>query len=69
MKGPRKKRLRPEPRQYTVADLERARDRVAAAERRIDNDRRSPNRGARGWSGAQLELSVIETSAKRRGRG
>ena len=33
-KGPRKKRTRPEPRQYTVADLERARDRVAAAERR-----------------------------------
>ena len=33
--GPRKKRTRPEPRQYTVADLERARDRVAAAERRI----------------------------------
>ncbi len=31
-KGPRKKRMRPEPRQYTVADLERARDRVAAAE-------------------------------------
>jgi hypothetical protein len=27
-KGPRKKRTRPEPRQYTVADLERARDRV-----------------------------------------
>jgi hypothetical protein len=51
VKGPRKKRLRPEPRQYTVADLERARDRVAAAERRINNDRRSPNRGARGWSG------------------
>jgi hypothetical protein len=44
-KGPRKKRTRPEPRQYTVADLERARDRVAAAERRTDNDRRSnPNR-------------------------
>ena len=33
-KGPRKKRTRPEPRQYTVADLKRARDRVAAAERR-----------------------------------
>jgi hypothetical protein len=40
-KGPRKKRTRPEPRQYTVADLERARDRVAAAERRIDNERNS----------------------------
>jgi hypothetical protein len=38
-KGPRKKRTRPEPRQYIVVDLERARDRVVAAERRIDNDR------------------------------
>ena len=44
-KGARKKRTRPDPRQYTIADLERARDRVAAAERRIDNDRRSnPNK-------------------------
>ena len=48
-KGSRKKRTRPEPRQYTIADLERARDRVAAAERRIDNERsRSPERGTRG---------------------
>jgi hypothetical protein len=54
-KGPRKKRTRPEPRQYTVADLERARDRVAAAERRIDNDRSSnPNRGRAGLERAQL---------------
>jgi hypothetical protein len=59
-KGPRKRRTRPEPRQYTVADLERARDRVAAAERRIDNDRTSnPNRGRAGLERAQLELSVI----------
>jgi hypothetical protein len=35
-KGPRKKRSRREPPQYTVADLARARDRAAAAERRID---------------------------------
>ena len=48
-KGPRKKRTRPKPRQYTIADWERARDRVAAAERRIDNDRRSIlNRGHAG---------------------
>ena len=48
-KGPRKKRTRPKPRQYTIADLERARDRVAAAERRIDNDRtNNPNRGRAG---------------------
>ena len=37
-KGLRKKRARPEPRQYTLDDLDRARDRVAAAERRITND-------------------------------
>jgi hypothetical protein len=48
-KGPRKKRTRPKPRQYTIADWERARDRVAAAERRIDNDRtNNPNWDARG---------------------
>jgi hypothetical protein len=66
--GPRTKRTRPEPRQYTVADLERARDRVAAAERRIDNDRRSnPNRGRAGLERAQLELSVIESQLRLRG--
>ena len=48
-KGPRRKRTRSEPRQYTVADLERARDRVEAAERRIDNERtNNPNRGRAG---------------------
>ena len=70
-KGPRRKRTRPEPRQYTVADLERARDRVAAAvaaERRIDNDRRScPKRGRAGLERAQLELSVIESQLRLRG--
>jgi hypothetical protein len=49
--GPRKKRTRPEPRQYTVADVERARDRVAAAERRIDDAAEAvPTGDARGWS-------------------
>jgi hypothetical protein len=67
-KGPRKKRTRPEARQYTVADLERARDRVAAAERRIDNDRSSnPHRGRAGLERAQLELSVIESQLRLRG--
>jgi hypothetical protein len=67
-KGSRKKRTRSEPRQYTVADLERARDRVAAAERRIDNDRRkNPNRGSAGLERAQLELSVIESQLRLRG--
>lgn len=67
-KGPRKKRTRPTPRQYTVADLERARDRVAAAERRIANDRsRNPDRGHAGLKRAQLELSVIEAQLRLRG--
>ena len=67
-KGPRKKRTRPEPRQYTVADLERARDRVAAAERRIDNDRsRNLDGGRAGLERAQLELSVIESQLRLRG--
>ena len=60
-KAPRKKRTRPKPRQYTIADLERARDRVAAAERRIDNERLNiPYRGRAGLGRAQRELSVIE---------
>jgi hypothetical protein len=67
-KRPRKKRARPEPRQYTVADLERARDRVAAAERRIDNERSyNPERGCAGLKRAQLELSVIESQLRLRG--
>jgi hypothetical protein len=67
-KGPRSKRTRPEPRQYTVADLERARDRVGAAERRIDNDRtNNPNRGRAGLERAQLELHVIESQLRLRG--
>jgi hypothetical protein len=67
-KRPRRKRTRPEPRQYTIADLERARDRVAAAERRIDNDRtNNPDRGRAGLERAQLELSVIEAQLRLRG--
>jgi hypothetical protein len=66
--APRRKRTRPQPRQYTMADLERARDRVAAAERRIDNDRtNNPNRGHAGLERAQLELSVIEAQLRLRG--
>jgi len=67
-KGPRKKRTRPEPRQYTISDLERARDRVAAAERRIDNERSHyPERGRARLKRAQLELSVIESQLRLRG--
>ena len=64
----RKKRAGPEPRQYTVGDLDRARDRVAAAERRIANDHSgNPNRVRAGLKRAQLELSVIESQLRLRG--
>jgi hypothetical protein len=66
--APRRKRTRPQPRQYTMSDLERARDRVAAAERRIDNDRTNdPSRGRGGLKRAQRQLSVIETQLRLRG--
>ena len=67
-KGSRGKRTRPGPRQYTVAVLARARDRVAAAERRIDNERSNiPNRGRAGLKRAQRELSIIEAQLRLRG--
>ena len=67
-KSPRKKRTRPEPRQYTLADLERAQDRVEAAERRVDNDRtNNPNRGLAGLERARLELYAIESQLRTRG--
>ena len=67
-KGPRGKRTRQQPRQYTVADLQRARDRVAAAERRIDNDRtNNANRGRAGLERAQLDLHSIESQLRLRG--
>ena len=67
-KGPRKKRTRPKPRQYTVADLERAQDRVEAAERRIANDHTSnPIRARAGLERAQLELHDIESQLRLRG--
>jgi hypothetical protein len=66
--SPRKKRTRPEPRQYTLTDLERARDRVEAAERRVDNDRtNNPNRGLAGLERARLELYAIESQLRGRG--
>jgi hypothetical protein len=67
-KGSRRKRTRPGPPQYTVADLERARDRVAAAERRIDNNHTSnPNRGRAGLERARFELHIIESQLRLRG--
>jgi hypothetical protein len=67
-KGPRKKRTRPEPRQYTLAELERARDRVEAAERRVDSDRTNkPDRSRAGLARARLELRAIESNLRARG--
>jgi hypothetical protein len=67
-KAPRKKCTRPKPRQYTITDWERARNPVAAAERRIDNDYKSnPNRGRAGFERAQLELHIIESQLRLRG--
>ena len=67
-KGLRKRRTRPQPRQYTIADLERARDRVEAAERRVDSDRTNkPNRGRAGLQRARRELHVIESSLRSQG--
>ena len=66
--APRKKRTRPERRRYTLVDLERARDRVEVAQRRVDNDRtKKPNRGRTGLEWAQLNLYTIETELRRRG--
>ena len=62
--SPRKKRTRPEPRRYTLVDLERAQDRLEAAYRRVDNDR--TNRGRAGLERAQRDLNVIESDLRRR---
>src|SRR3974377_2004832 len=67
-KGPRGKRTPPQSRQYTVADLERARDRVEAAQRRIDNDHTgNPSRARAGLKRAQLQLHIIESQVRLRG--
>ncbi|HEX9294036.1 MAG TPA: hypothetical protein VF873_10130 [Gemmatimonadales bacterium] len=66
-KGPRKKRTRPEPRQYTITDLGRARDRVEAAQRRVDADRTDRSRSRAGLERAQRELHVVESDLHARG--
>jgi len=50
-----------------VADLERARDRVAAAERRVDNDYTSNPRRQAGLERAKLELHIVESQLRWRG--
>ncbi len=60
--------LAPLPRGFLFGLGTLVRDRVAAAERRIDNDRtNNPNRGRAGLERAQLELSVIESQLRLRG--
>jgi hypothetical protein len=66
--SPRKKRTRPEPRQHNLVDLERARDRVEAAYRRVENDRtNNPSRARAGLERARLDLYAIESDLRRRG--
>jgi hypothetical protein len=66
LKAPRKKRTRPEPRLYTIADLERARDRVEAAERRVESASTDKSNQARAdLERARLKLQAIESSVPR----
>jgi hypothetical protein len=62
----RKKRTRPEPRQDTIADRDRARDRVEAAERRLDSDRTN-HRACIERERARAKLRAIETNVGKRG--
>ncbi len=66
-KGPRKKRTRPEPRQYTLTDLDRAQDRVEAAQRRVDSDRTNRPHSRAGLERAQRQLHVIKLDLRARG--
>jgi hypothetical protein len=66
-KRPRKKRTPPEPRQYTTTDLDRARDRVAAAERRVESDHTNRPHSRAGLERARRELHAIESELRARG--
>ena len=66
-KGPRKKRVRREPRQYAITDLDRAQDRVEAAERRVDADRTDRPHSRAGLERAQRELHIIQSDLRARG--
>jgi len=66
-KGARQKRMRPGPRQHTIADLERARDRVEAAERRVTSDHTNRPHSRAGLERAQRELHAIESDLRARG--
>jgi hypothetical protein len=66
-KRPRKKRTLPEPRQYTITDLDRAQDRVEAAERRVNSDQGNRHHSRAGLERARRELHVIESDLRARG--
>jgi hypothetical protein len=67
-KGPRGKRTRPEPRQYTVADLERAQDWGKGSEApNCQRPHAQSQQSTPGLERAQLELHVIETQLRLRG--
>src|SRR5438876_9542635 len=63
-KGPRKKRTRPEPRQYTMTDLARAQDRVEAADRRVDATHTAPSRSRAGLLRAPRELHRVASALR-----
>jgi hypothetical protein len=66
-KGPRKKRTRPEPRQFTLTDLDRARDRVEAAKRRVESDHTNRPHSRVGLERARRQLHIIESNLRARG--
>jgi hypothetical protein len=66
-KRPRKKRTPPQPRQRTLADLDRAQDRVEAAERRVGSDHTKQLHSRAGLERARRELHVIESDLRARG--
>ena len=67
-KGPRKKRARPERREFTVADLERARTRPRRSRGAANRQRAQPQsrKGTPRLERTQLELSVIESQLQLR---
>jgi hypothetical protein len=66
-KRSRKRRTPPEPRQYTMTDLDRARDRVEAAERRVDSNHGNQRHSLAGLERARRELQAIESDLRARG--
>ena len=66
-KEARRKRARPEPPQYIVADMERARDRMEAQRQLANDHANNPNKARAGLERAQLALHIIESRLRARG--